>query len=87
MTDCNCLYSTRYRELVGTAETIVAMNRNMEEVDTTLCDIGRRCNPRLVGKEYTHLNRMENNKTTAQGLHSMWEWPFLVDQLTRCRCD
>ncbi|KAL4776080.1 hypothetical protein BDW60DRAFT_177691 [Aspergillus nidulans var. acristatus] len=60
------LVGTRYRELVGTAETIVAMNRNMEEVDTTLCDIGRRCNPRLVGKEYTHLNRMENNKTTAQ---------------------
>ncbi|KAL4992873.1 hypothetical protein BDW68DRAFT_149021 [Aspergillus falconensis] len=59
------LVGTRYRELVGTAETIVAMSRNIEEVDTTLGDIGRRCNPRLVGKKYAHLTQI-NNETTDQ---------------------
>ncbi|KAL3448528.1 hypothetical protein BJX65DRAFT_274929 [Aspergillus insuetus] len=52
------LVGTRYRELVGTAETIVAMNRDIQDVDTTLSDIGRRCNPRLMGKKYAHLNQI-----------------------------
>ncbi|KAI9375875.1 Vps51/Vps67-domain-containing protein [Aspergillus egyptiacus] len=59
------LVGTRYRELVGTAETIVSMNREMEEVDTTLADIGRRCNPRLMGKKYAHFNQI-NGETTEQ---------------------
>ncbi|KAL4918070.1 hypothetical protein BDW62DRAFT_182283 [Aspergillus aurantiobrunneus] len=59
------LVGTRYRELVGTAETIVSMSRNMEDVDTTLSDIGRRCNPRLMGKKYAHFNQI-NDETTEQ---------------------
>ncbi|KAJ0425333.1 hypothetical protein BJY00DRAFT_275213 [Aspergillus carlsbadensis] len=59
------LVGTRYRELVGTAETIVAMNRDIQDVDTTLSDIGRRCNPRLMGKKYAHLNQI-NGETTGQ---------------------
>ncbi|RDW83880.1 uncharacterized protein DSM5745_04206 [Aspergillus mulundensis] len=37
----------------------------MEDVDASLGDIGRRCNPRLVGKKYAHLNQI-NNETTDQ---------------------
>ncbi|KAL2871337.1 uncharacterized protein BJX67DRAFT_159528 [Aspergillus lucknowensis] len=59
------LVGTRYRELVGTAETIVAMHRDMENVDMTLSDIGRRCNPRLMGKKYMHFNQI-NGETTDQ---------------------
>ncbi|KAL4884066.1 hypothetical protein BJY04DRAFT_183881 [Aspergillus karnatakaensis] len=59
------LVGTRYRELVGTAETIVSMNRDMEDVDTTLGDIGRRCNPRLMGKKYAHFNQI-NGETTDE---------------------
>ncbi|KAL4780001.1 Vps51/Vps67-domain-containing protein [Aspergillus varians] len=55
----------RYRELVGTAETIVSMSRDMEDVDTTLGDIGRRCNPRLIGKKYAHFNQI-NGGTSDQ---------------------
>lgn len=55
------MYRTRYRELVGTAETIVSMNREMQEVDSTLGDIGRRCNPRLMEKKYTHYNQITEN--------------------------
>ncbi|KAL4976498.1 hypothetical protein BDW66DRAFT_166458 [Aspergillus desertorum] len=57
------LVGARYRELVGTAETIVAMSRNMEEVNTSLGDIGRRCNPRLVGKKHAHLNQLSSETT------------------------
>ncbi|KAL3458679.1 hypothetical protein BJX64DRAFT_266159 [Aspergillus heterothallicus] len=59
------LVGTRYRELVGTAETIVAMNRDIQDVDTTLSDVGRRCNPRLMGKKYAHLNQI-NGEITDQ---------------------
>ncbi|KAL3257739.1 hypothetical protein ABHI18_006567 [Aspergillus niger] len=55
------LVGTRYRELIGTAETIVSMNREMEDVDSTLADIGRRCNPRLMEKMYTHYNQIKDD--------------------------
>ncbi|KAL2855434.1 hypothetical protein BJY01DRAFT_204131 [Aspergillus pseudoustus] len=57
------LVGTRYRELVGTAETIVGMNNDMQDADTTLSDVGRRCNPRLMGKKYAHLNQMYGETT------------------------
>ncbi|KAL4967358.1 uncharacterized protein BDV14DRAFT_169867 [Aspergillus stella-maris] len=57
------LVGTRYRELVGTAETIVSMNRRMEDVDTTLGDIGRRCNPRLMGKNYSNYAQINGGPT------------------------
>jgi hypothetical protein len=44
----------RYRDLVGTAETIVAMNRDIQDVETVLADVGRRCNPRLVERKHVH---------------------------------
>ncbi|GKZ23826.1 hypothetical protein AbraIFM66951_004852 [Aspergillus brasiliensis] len=55
------LVGTRYRELIGTAETIVSMNREMGDVDSTLADIGRRCNPRLMEKMYTHYNQIKED--------------------------
>ncbi|KAL4954973.1 hypothetical protein BDW69DRAFT_183039 [Aspergillus filifer] len=57
------LVGTRYRELIGTAETIVSMNRSMEDVDTTLGDIGRRCNPRLMGKNYSNYAQINGRPT------------------------
>ncbi|RAL08314.1 uncharacterized protein BO97DRAFT_398356 [Aspergillus homomorphus CBS 101889] len=56
------LVGTRYRELVGTAEKIVSMNREMGEVDSTLADIGRRCNPRLMEKTYAQVQAVASNK-------------------------
>ncbi|KAJ5302250.1 hypothetical protein N7508_007113 [Penicillium antarcticum] len=48
------LVGMRYRDLVGTAETIVAMNRDIQDVETVLADVGRRCNPRLVERKHVH---------------------------------
>ncbi|GFF85280.1 uncharacterized protein C27B12.07 [Aspergillus udagawae] len=55
------LVGTRYRELVGTAETIVLMNREIQEVDSTLADIGRRCNPRLIERMHAHMNQIKDD--------------------------
>ncbi|KAH2280526.1 hypothetical protein KXW29_003484 [Aspergillus fumigatus] len=55
------LVGTRYRELVGTAETIVVMNREIQEVDSTLADIGRRCNPRLIERMHAHMNQIKDD--------------------------
>ncbi|ODH52634.1 hypothetical protein GX48_01119 [Paracoccidioides brasiliensis] len=45
------LVGVRYRELLGTAQTIVEMNDDIQEVETKLSDIGRRCNSRLIEKQ------------------------------------
>ncbi|BCR88954.1 uncharacterized protein ACHE_50152A [Aspergillus chevalieri] len=55
------LVGTRYRELVGTAETIVSMNREIQDVDSNLADIGQRCNPRLVEKKTAHLGQIKSD--------------------------
>ncbi|KAE8354784.1 hypothetical protein BDV28DRAFT_130334 [Aspergillus coremiiformis] len=61
------LVGTRYRELVGTAETIVSMNGEMQEVDATLADIGRRCNSRLMEKKYTHFSQIKGDVYEKDG--------------------
>ncbi|KAJ5248900.1 hypothetical protein N7468_000351 [Penicillium chermesinum] len=57
------LVGTRYRELVGTAETIVAMNTDIQEVEGILSDIGRRCNPRLIERKHAHAQQMKKDAT------------------------
>lgn len=61
------LYRTRYRELVGTAETIVAMNKEIKEVESILADVGRRCNPQLVQKKLLHARQMKSD-AAGQGM-------------------
>ncbi|KAJ5717666.1 hypothetical protein N7488_003312 [Penicillium malachiteum] len=56
------LVGTRYRELVGTAETIVVMNTEIQQVETHLTDVGRRCNPQLVEKKHLHARQMKSDK-------------------------
>ncbi|KAJ5936065.1 hypothetical protein N7454_005363 [Penicillium verhagenii] len=55
------LVGTRYRELVGTAETIVTMNTEIQEVETILADLGRRCNPRLMEKKHIYARQMKSD--------------------------
>ncbi|KAJ5887672.1 hypothetical protein N7495_007713 [Penicillium taxi] len=55
------LVGTRYRELVGAAETIVAMNTEMQEVEALLADVGRRCNPRLIERKHIHTRHIKSN--------------------------
>ncbi|OJD21489.1 hypothetical protein ACJ73_07171 [Blastomyces percursus] len=50
------LVGMRYRELLGTAQTIVEMNDEIQEVETKLSNIGRRCNPRLIEKKSNNVS-------------------------------
>lgn len=52
---------TRYRELVGTAETIVSMDREIQQVEFSLTDVGRRCNPNLVEKKHSHFHQIKDD--------------------------
>ncbi|KXG50376.1 Vacuolar protein sorting-associated protein 51 [Penicillium griseofulvum] len=54
------LVGTRYRDLVGTAETIVAMNRDIQDVESILADVGRRCNPRLIERRHVHVRQIKS---------------------------
>lgn len=57
---------TRYRELLGTAETIIDMNMESSEVETRLASIGIRCNTSVIGKKsvnLTDINRESTGKT------------------------
>ncbi|KAJ5107748.1 hypothetical protein N7456_004423 [Penicillium angulare] len=55
------LVGTRYRELVGTAETIVEMNTEIKDVESILTDVGRRCNPQLVEKKHVYARHMKKD--------------------------
>lgn len=55
------MYSARYRDLLGTAETIVEMNGEIHEVEENLVGIGRKCNPRAIEKKAEQLNRLRHD--------------------------
>ncbi|EFQ97251.1 hypothetical protein MGYG_08887 [Nannizzia gypsea CBS 118893] len=42
------LVGVKYRDLLETAQTIVDMNTDIQQVESTLSNIGRRCNPRTI---------------------------------------
>lgn len=46
---------------MGTADAIVVMNRDIQDVDSNLADIGQRCNPRLVEKKSAHLSQIKGD--------------------------
>lgn len=40
---------------------IVEMNKEIQDVEVTLTDVGRRCNPRLVEEKHLHARQMKND--------------------------
>lgn len=52
-------YRVRYRDLIGTAETIVAMNRDIQDVESILTDVGHQCNPRLIERKHIHVRQIK----------------------------
>ena len=49
----------RYRDLLGTAETIVVMNTEIQEIENKLGKIGRRCNSKAVESNISYLHRFQ----------------------------
>ncbi|KAL8708729.1 MAG: hypothetical protein Q9220_006455 [cf. Caloplaca sp. 1 TL-2023] len=72
------LVGASYRDLLGTAESIIEMNGQMQEVESYLGQMGMRCNSRLLEKKATNL-RVWSDATKAQGtlnscLQSEGDW-------------
>ena len=47
--------SASYRDLLGTAESIIEMGVQMEEVENYMGEIGKRCNTRILDKKASNL--------------------------------
>ncbi|QDS76757.1 hypothetical protein FKW77_001623 [Venturia effusa] len=58
------LVGLSYRELLGTAERIIAMDERMHEVDTTLGLAGQKCNSRAVDRIFKNQGRLLNTSKT-----------------------
>ncbi|EED19307.1 conserved hypothetical protein [Talaromyces stipitatus ATCC 10500] len=57
------LVGTRYREFLGTAETIIEMNVESAEIESRLTSIGIRCNTSLIGKKSVNLTDINRDST------------------------
>lgn len=53
------LVGTSYRDLLGTAERIIDMDRQIQVVESGLSDIGRRCNSNILERSDTNYTKLE----------------------------
>lgn len=65
--------SARYRDLLGTAEAIVEMNCEIQQVEENLIGIGRKCNPREIEKKAEHLNRLRHDSSEKGLDYRRWD--------------
>ena len=49
--------SASYRDLLGTAESIIDMGGQMHDVETYMGEIGKRCNTRVLDKKDSNLRK------------------------------
>ncbi|KAL8692969.1 MAG: hypothetical protein Q9218_002118 [Villophora microphyllina] len=54
------LVGASYRDLLGTADTIIGMDGQMQKVESYLRDMGVRCNSRLLDRKATNLRTWTN---------------------------
>ncbi|KAH8695096.1 hypothetical protein BGW36DRAFT_298738 [Talaromyces proteolyticus] len=80
------LVGARYRELLETAETIVEMNTENQEVETKLAGLGLRCNADLIGKRQDYLadgNNDNNCRALAAQLALLHRCTTIIGRLLR----
>ena len=65
--------SSSYRELLGTAESIIQMNVQMQQVEAHLGDISIRCNGRLLGKSITNSALIDRDSNTRGRKRGLWQ--------------
>jgi len=63
------LVGASYRDLLGTAETIIEMDESMEKVENLLADVGKKCNARTVGRIAENHGRMRMIRETQDVEH------------------
>ncbi|KAL8993189.1 MAG: hypothetical protein Q9169_006533 [Polycauliona sp. 2 TL-2023] len=55
------LVGASYRDLLGTAESIIQMDGQMQQVESYISGMGMRCNTRLLGKKAANLRAWDND--------------------------
>ncbi|KAI4267140.1 MAG: hypothetical protein L6R38_008394 [Xanthoria sp. 2 TBL-2021] len=55
------LVGASYRDLLGTAESIIQMDGQMQQVESYIGGMGMRCNSRLLGKKAANLRAWDND--------------------------
>lgn len=61
--------SASYRDLLGTAESIIEMDGQMQQVETYLGSMGKRCNARLLEKKGSNLHTWDGQVGAAGTIH------------------
>lgn len=61
--------SASYRDLLGTAESIIEMDGQMQQVETYLGSMGKRCNARLLEKKGSNLHTWDGQVRAAGTIH------------------
>ncbi|KAL9039153.1 MAG: hypothetical protein Q9180_002701 [Flavoplaca navasiana] len=67
------LVGASYRDLLGTAESIIQMDGQMQQVETYIGDMGMRCNSRLLEKKAANLRAWDSD-SKARGTVTTSEW-------------
>lgn len=62
-------YSTSYRDLLGTAESIIEMDGEMQQVESYFVDMGRKCDSRLLEKKISNLRSWDAEIGAKGTLH------------------
>ena len=68
--------SASYRDLLGTAESIIEMGVQMEEVENHMGEIGKRCNTRILDKKNLNL-RTWTEEVGAPSTNTSGKFPDL----------
>ena len=61
LADTDCKDSTSYRDLLGTAESIVEMDKDILEVERLLGKVAIKCNVRAIDRKVTNVARWEQS--------------------------
>ncbi|KAF3898899.1 Vacuolar protein sorting-associated protein 51 [Trichophyton interdigitale] len=59
------LVGVKYRDLLETAQTIVDMNTDIQQAESTLSSIGRRCNPRSIARANDRIHELNNDDSKS----------------------
>ena len=74
------LLSTSYRDLLGTAESIIEMDGQMHQVEAFMGNIGQKCNTRLLEKKGANLERWSKEIAAPGRRQCLWlQYPLLTD--------
>lgn len=72
-TDAFPQHSASYRNLLGTAESLIEMDAHIGHVETYLNDLGKKCNAKIMKKSVSNLSILDKS-TAAPGASAFFSF-------------